>query len=733
MTQKIDLNTITTDKEILEEYREELEIKIKDIFIWALGEEAVTEMTKTMRDNDPNKMNINQLYILFRLHFIPERNKFQSRADFFGITREPNERPKTSRHEYWTPKKTVNLTTLSLIGRSTGDYELKKKIRKSNMTIEKITDLIHEYMYDRLNDSNNSNDGRNIKHVQERPRKRKWSEKASYDKNKKRPEYQKPRYKDNRCGQCGAPNWSRQQKCPSKSVDCRNCKKRGHYEKMCRLPKRIQHVDKVSSSAEEDNWDYNKIQRINNNKKNGEYLHATLLVNNAPIKFIIDSGSPVTLIPQRLFNKITEVEELKTNYKDVNDRSNYYFVNVKIDFLAQTTALVKTNSTTLQLPLLITKANITPLMGLGWMKRLGITLNATTYDIKIHNIKMDETEKKILKLKIEFKDLFYNNTEIKDLEVKIDLKEDAKILQRKGRPVPIHFQNQVPEEIKRLIKNGYLERATEITEDCFVSPAVITVKKDKSVKIALDSRKLNEATIKKKAQMPNMEELISRISRKISEEQEGKKWITKLEFDYAYGQIKLNETTRNLCIFTVTGGEFTGYYRLLKGFYGLADIPTIFQERIERTLEFKHPAWLDDIIIVTKGTIEKHESEVKETMKKLDEAGYRLHPKKCEFFKKEAEWVRHQINQDGIRPLQDKLEAITKINIPKKRKRTKILPGSNTISVKIYQKSNSTDRYTQKTTEKTKRMDLDKRTHRSVQQFKEINDPIAMSSALQLE
>ena len=224
------------------------------------------------------------------------------------------------------------------------------------MTIETIIDLIHEYMYDRLNYSNNSNDGRNIKHVQERPSKRKWSEKASYDKNKKRPEYQKPRYKDNRCGQYGAPNWSRQHICSAKSVDCRNCKKRGHYEKMCRLPKRIQHVDKVLSSAEEDNWVYNEIQRINNNKKNREYLHATLLVNNAPIKFFKDSGSPVTLIPQRLFNKITEVEELKTNYRDVNDN--------KIDFLGQTKALVKTNSTTLQLPLLITKANITPLMGL---------------------------------------------------------------------------------------------------------------------------------------------------------------------------------------------------------------------------------------------------------------------------------------------------------------------------------------------------------------------------------
>ena len=91
MTHDIDLYNMTTDKEILPGFRDELEVKIKDIFIGALGEAAVTEMTKTVRDNDPNKMNINQLYALFRLHFIPERNKFHSRADFFGITREPNE------------------------------------------------------------------------------------------------------------------------------------------------------------------------------------------------------------------------------------------------------------------------------------------------------------------------------------------------------------------------------------------------------------------------------------------------------------------------------------------------------------------------------------------------------------------------------------------------------------------------------------------------------------------
>ena len=205
---------------------------------------------------------------------------------------------------------------------------------------------------------------------------------------------------------------------------------------------------------------------------------------------------------------------MNNNYKDVNDN--------KIVFIGQANATVKTNTTTLQLPLLITKANITPLMGLDWMKRLKITINSNTEGIKIHNIRMDENDKRIVKLKNEFKYLLYNNTEIKDTVVKINLKENANIIQQKGRPIPIHLQDQVAEELKRLIKNGYLERATKINEDCFVSPAVITIKKDKSIKIALDSRKLNEATIKRKAQMPNMKELISRISRKISEEKKAK-------------------------------------------------------------------------------------------------------------------------------------------------------------------------------------------------------------------
>ena len=501
MTQNIDLNEMTTDRKILPNYKDDLEYRIKDLFIWALGESAITEMTTTVRDNDPNKIDINQLYLLFRLHFIPERNKFHSRADFFGITREKHETAedvwtrilqveKNCEFENVTSAELIASKILSVIGRSTGDYELKKKIRKSDMTIETKTALIHEHMYDRLNEPNNSNDGKENKHVQERPYKRNWTDKTDRDKSKRRPENQRYKQRNNRCGQCGAPNWTRQHICRAKMAECRNCERRGHYEKMCRSSKRVQYIKKTTSSAEEDSWDYKRIQRTNDNKQKKDFYNATLLVNNVPINFIIDSGSPVTLIPECLFNDITTIKPLKTTYKDVN--------NQRIEFTGQTNALVITNKETIELPLLITKAKSSPLMGLDWMQRLKINLSSNNEAIQIHNLKLDNTDKKIIKLQNDFKNLFYNSREIKNLSTKVQLKEGAQIIQQKGRPIPIHLQDQVALELKRLIKHGYLERATEITEVCFVSPAVITVKKDKSMKTALDSRKLNEVTKKEK-------------------------------------------------------------------------------------------------------------------------------------------------------------------------------------------------------------------------------------------
>ena len=98
-----------------------------------------------------------------------------------------------------------------------------------------------------------------------------------------------------------------------------------------------------------------------------------------------------------------------------------------------------------------------------------------------------------------------------------------------------------------------------------------------------------------------MEELLNQISVKITKDQTKELRISKVDLDYAYGQMMLSEETSRQCAFAITGGNFSGYYRFKSGIYGFADIPTIFQEKIDRTLEYCTPAWLGDILVLTRG------------------------------------------------------------------------------------------------------------------------------------
>ena len=175
---------------------------------------------------------------------------------------------------------------------------------------------------------------------------------------------------------------------------------------------------------------------------------------------------------------------------------------------------VKTEKTKITLPILITeKKNTQPLLELDWLDKLEIGLQGSHETNIIRNITASKKGEKIFE---EFENLFKKNHTIKDLTIDIHLKKDTKPIQQKGRPVPIHFQKIVKNELGKVVEKEHLEKAEQTTEKSFVSPAVITIRKDKSVKIALDSRKLSESCIKRKATMPNIEELISKKSAKIT-------------------------------------------------------------------------------------------------------------------------------------------------------------------------------------------------------------------------
>ena len=206
MTKDLDLSKMTNNKEILPQYRERLETGKKDIFLQAIGQKAFTEMTKTVREREPSSLPLYKLYTLFRLHFTPERNVQHSRADFFDLQRKDGESAtdvwkrileveKNCEFETITAAELLASNFLSVIGKSTGDYDLKKKIRKSDMSVEAITEALHEYMYEKLNDSPETEEEKKIRYLNNKKTRniKELSEKPT-------------KFKKIDCNSCGAPN-----------------------------------------------------------------------------------------------------------------------------------------------------------------------------------------------------------------------------------------------------------------------------------------------------------------------------------------------------------------------------------------------------------------------------------------------------------------------------------------------------------------------------------------------
>ena len=260
--------------------------------------------------------------------------------------------------------------------------------------------------------------------------------------------------------------------------------------------------------------------------------------------------------------------------------------------------------------------------------------------------------------------------------------EPLKPIQLKGRRVPLHLLDSVKTELNRLKAEGHIKKLENCDEDRFISPIVITCKKDKSIKLALDSK---TQIYKNKYQMPNIHELVDNVAAQIINDSVGEVWFTNLDLKNAYSQLSLDKFTSNQCNFSIVGGDITGTYQFLTGFYGLGDMPNEFQRVMDSTLgsiPFTN-CYLDDILIASKGTFLDHKNIVLKILSTLDEYNFAVKWSKCKFFQKEIEWLGFKISKSGNTPLFDKSKAIKDLPIPKNLKELRSFFGSTNQYIKF--------------------------------------------------
>ena len=251
----------------------------------------------------------------------------------------------------------------------------------------------------------------------------------------------------------------------------------------------------------------------------------------------------------------------------------------------------------------------------------------------------------------------------------------------KGRRIPIHIQGKMQNEHDKLLSEGHTTKLDKCTNDCFIAPIVITVKKDGSIKLALDAKPINRQLYRNKNHMTNVDELIDGVSQIASAKTQGTLYFTVIDLKYAYSQLRLTAETAKQCNFKIVGCQATGTYRFLTGSYGLADLPAELQKAMDRTLNHAKNTFccLNDILIVSKGEKAEHEKLVVDVLKKLDDENLALKLTKCEFFQTEVNWLGHKLTPSGITPKVTRTEAILNLQHPKSLKQLRSFMGSKII------------------------------------------------------
>ena len=76
-----------------------------------------------------------------------------------------------------------------------------------------------------------------------------------------------------------------------------------------------------------------------------------------------------------------------------------------------------------------------------------------------------------------------------------------------------------------------------------------------------------------------------------------------------------------------------------------------------------HNVYLDDVIVLGR-TFEDHLDNLNQVLQRLREAGLKLKPSKCAFFREKVEYLGHTILRQGVTPDSSKTEKIATWPIP---------------------------------------------------------------------
>jgi len=127
-----------------------------------------------------------------------------------------------------------------------------------------------------------------------------------------------------------------------------------------------------------------------------------------------------------------------------------------------------------------------------------------------------------------------------------------------------------------------------------------------------------------------------------------------------YYTIRLDPQVAEMFTIIFPWGKYS-YLRLPMGYAGSADIFQAEMIDLMDALEYVR-AYIDDLLVITRGTLEDHLVKLGEVLRRLHEAGLKVNAAKSCFCTHEIEYLSYILTRGGIKPQQKKVQAILALN-----------------------------------------------------------------------
>lgn len=277
---------------------------------------------------------------------------------------------------------------------------------------------------------------------------------------------------------------------------------------------------------------------------------------------------------------------------------------------------------------------------------------------------------KLKSILLSFKDVFFkegdNLSLTNEIQHEIETKNNIPIYSKLYRYPEIH-RSEVERQIQDMLKQNIIKHSNSpYNSPIWVVPKKIDNSQQQKWRIVVDYRKLNEQTVDDRFPMPNIDDLFDKIGKCT--------YFSSIDLAKGFHQIEVLPRDRPKTAFSTSNG----HYEFIRMPFGLKNAPATFQRLMNNVLkDFINKicvVYLDDILIFST-SFDEHLLSIRKIMERLREVNLKVQIDKCHFAEEYTNFLGHTITNGGIKPNNDKIEAIQKMKLPSTVKEIKQFLG----------------------------------------------------------